>query len=606
MRTLRVLRSRSNFLASTLRVGASSAHSASSPIEESVLSARSALSLLSAILLGLATAGAGLGLMTTSAYILARAALHPSIAELEIAIVGVRFFGIARGVMRYLERLVSHEATFRLLARLRVRFYRALEPLAPARLLQYRSGDLLARIVADVETLQEFFLRALAPPAVAAGMAVVLAVLVGSFHPWLAVPLLAFWCVGGAGVPLLGRALRRAAAEQLVQARSDLNSALVDGIQGVADLKAFGREQATLEQVQAFGRELGRLQSRLARVAGLQGALAGLSANLAVVAVLATAIWLVERGALEGLWLAVAAMAVIAGFEAVLPLGPALQSLESGGEAARRLREIVGARPAVVDPASARTLPVSGAPAVRVENLRFAYGPGERPALDGVSFDLPPGKKLVIVGPSGAGKSTLAGLLLRFWEPQEGRILVDGYDLSEYAQEEWRSRIAAVAQETHLFNATVRENLLLARPEADEAQMIQAARLAQIHEFVESLPEGYDTWIGEQGVRLSAGQRQRLAIARAYLKDAPILILDEPAANLDALTEREMMRSLRELAAGRTVLFITHRPVGIEKADEILVLQAGHIVERGRHGELLQSGGLYRRMWDLQAEVLGT
>jgi ABC-type multidrug transport system fused ATPase/permease subunit len=293
---------------------------------------------------------------------------------------------------------------------------------------------------------------------------------------------------------------------------------------------------------------------------------------------------------------------VISSFEAVLPLPQAFQTLENSLEAARRLFEIVDTEPAVVDPASPALPPDQYS--LRVEELGFSYEADQSPALDGVTFDLPQAGWLAVVGPSGAGKSTLVHLLLRFWDYGQGRILLAGRELRQIGQEELRRLIAVVSQHTHLFNGTVRANLLLARPEATEAEMVQAAQQAQIHDFVQSLPEGYDTWIGEQGLRLSSGQRQRLAIARALLKNAPILILDEPTANLDPLTEQALMASIRALAAGRTTLIITHRLVGLEDADEILVLRAGRVVERGQHHDLMQMGGLYRRMWDLQNQVL--
>jgi ATP-binding cassette subfamily C protein CydC len=555
-----------------------------------------------AALLGFATIGSSIGLMTTSGYLIARAALRPSIADLQVAIVGVRFFGLARGVFRYLERYVSHDVTFRLLARLRVWFYTALEPLAPARLMQYRSGDLLARVVADVETLENVYLRVLAPPVVAILVTMLVMVLMGSFHPRLAVALLVFLLLAGAGLPLLTRALGRSAGRRLVRVRSELNGALVDGIQGLADLLAFGGEGCHLERIGGLSREMQSLQARMARIDGLQGALTGLLMNMATLAVLAVAIPLVSGGDLDGVYLALLVLAVISGFEAVLPLPQAFQTLEHSLEAARRLFEIVDAEPVIADPPAPALLPVRCD--LQVRNLCFSYGDGQLPALDGLTFDLPWGRQVAVVGPSGAGKSTLAHLLVRFWQYQQGEILLAGRDLRQYDQEELRRLMAVVSQHTYLFHATVRENLLLARPEATEAEMIRAAQQAQIHDFIRSLPQGYDTWIGEQGLRLSGGQRQRLAVARAILKDAPILILDEPTANLDALTERELMTALQALAAGRATLLITHRLVGLEAADEILVLRAGRIVERGRHHELMQIRGLYRHMWDLQNQIL--
>ena len=555
-----------------------------------------------AALLGFATIGSSIGLMTTSGYLIAKAALRPSIAELQIAIVGVRFFGIARGAFRYLERTVSHDVTFRLLARLRAWFYRALEPLAPARLMEYRSGDLLARIVADIGTLENFYLRVIAPPAVALLVTLLVTLLMGSFDPRLAVTLLLFLLLAGVGLSLLTQALARGPGRRMVHVRSELNSALVDGIQGVADLLAFGGQERHLDRVVDLSRNLGGLQERMARIGGLQGALTGLLMNLATLAVLVVAIPLVSGGQLDGVYLALLVLAVISSFEAVLPLPQAFQTLENSLEAARRLFEVVDADPAVVDPASPAPLPDRYA--LRVEELGFSYGPDQPPALDGITFDLPQTGRLAVVGPSGAGKSTLVHLLLRFWDYDRGRVLLAGRELRQVGQEDLRRLIAVVSQHTHLFTGTVRENLLLARPEATEAEMVQAAEQAQIHGFVRSLPEGYDTWIGEQGLRLSSGQRQRLAIARALLKNAPILILDEPTANLDPLTEQALMGSTRALAAGRTTLTITHRLVGLEDADEILVLRAGRVVERGQHHDLMQMGGLYRRMWDLQNQVL--
>jgi ABC-type multidrug transport system fused ATPase/permease subunit len=340
----------------------------------------------------------------------------------------------------------------------------------------------------------------------------------------------------------------------------------------------------------------------MARIGGLHSSLTGLLMNLATLAVLVVAISLVDSTRLNGVYLALLIMATIAGFEAVLPLPQALQTLDGSLEAARRLFEIVDAEPAISDPASPASAPAGYA--LRADDLRFAYDPEGHPALDGVSFQLPQGGQLAIVGPSGAGKSTLVYLLLRFWDYQSGSLLLAGKELQRYRQEEVRRLVAVVSQHTHLFNATVRDNLCLARPEATSADLIEAAQQAQIHEFIQSLPDGYETWIGEQGLRLSGGQRQRLAIARAILKDAPMLVLDEPTANLDALTEREVMGALQSLMRGRTSLVITHRLVGLEAADEILVLRGGRVVERGRHHELVQMDGFYRRMWDLQRQAM--
>jgi ABC-type multidrug transport system fused ATPase/permease subunit len=395
----------------------------------------------------------------------------------------------------------------------------------------------------------------------------------------------------------------------------------VDGIQGVADLVSFGQEAAWLERMQAQSRALVGAQARMAWAGGLHGALGSLLTSVAALTVLIVAIPLVNAAQIQGVNLAVLVLAAMASFEAVLPLPLAAQYLDSTLESARRLFEIVDAYvqpgPAGAPfsrggggnlPSPAQAGEVSrigvGACDLRLENLHFHYDADALPTLDAVSFNLPQGGRLAIVGPSGAGKSTLVNLLLRFWDYEDGVIELGGRDLRGYDPDDVRHLMGVVSQNTYLFNATVRENLLIARPDATQVELEQAAQRAQIHSFVQSLPHGYDTWIGEQGQRLSGGERQRLAIARALLKDAPILILDEATANLDPVTEREVMQSIRELMQGRTTLIVTHRLVGLEDADEILVLQCGRVIERGRHAELIKANGMYRRMWGLQNQIL--
>ena len=571
-----------------------------------------------AALLGTATVSSGIGLMAASAWIIASAALHPSIADLQVAIVGVRFFGIARGVLRYLERYVSHQVTFRLLAHLRVWFYESIEPLAPAHLIHTgrSSGDLLARFVADIETLQNFYVRVISPPIAAVLVGALMWVFMCSYDKQLALMFLAVFVVASAGVPLLTRVLSREAGRQLVSTRAELNATLVDGIQGVADLVSFGQEDAWLERMQAQSRAWVGAQARMAWAGGLHGAFGSLLTSVAALAVLIIAIPLVNAAQIQGTHLAVLVLAAMASLEAVLPLPLAAQYLDSTLESARRLFEIVDACPQPgptgapplegPSPAQAGEGPRMGVRAcdLRVEHLHFRYDADALPALDDVSFNLPQGGRLAIVGPSGAGKSTLINLLLRFWDYKAGVIQLGGRDLQGYDPDDARHLMGLVSQSTYLFNATVRDNLLIARPKATRAELERAAQRAQIHSFVQSLPQGYDTWIGEQGLRLSGGERQRLAIARALLKDAPILILDEATANLDPVTERQVMQSIRELMQGRSTLIATHRLVGLEDADEILVLQCGRVIERGRHAGLIEANGLYRRMWDLQNQIL--
>lgn len=566
----------------------------------------------------------GIGLLMTSAWLIAKAALQPSIAELQVAIVGVRFFGLSRGVFRYLERYISHRVNFKLLARLRVWLYERLEPLAPARLQQHRSGDLLARIVADINTLEHFYVRVLAPPLVAVLTLGLMALLLGQFDGRLPLILTIFLVLAGGGLPLLIGRLGGGTGARLVGTRSELNATLVDAIQGLPDLLAFGVEGRYTRQVAALSLETASLQARMAAINGLSSGLLALLTNLAVVTGLVVAIPLVREAQLEGVQLAAIALGIMASFEAVAPLPQAAQYLEQSLAAARRLFELVEpdksrqteptfrpeirsavqpppdlpATPANLDAQAALPFP----PRIVVADLRFRYEPDAAPALDGVSFELPPGGRVAVVGPSGAGKSTLINLLLRFWDYQEGEISVNGWSLRQLEPEAVRELFSVVTQDPYLFSGTVRDNLLLARPDASHQELVEAARQAQIHDFIQSLPNGYDTWIGEQGVQLSGGQRQRLAIARALLKNAPILIFDEPTANLDRLTAARLWRDLLPVLRSRSVLLITHQLIGLEAANEILVLYRGRVVERGQHSQLMRTHGLYWRMWKLQRQ----
>ncbi len=558
------------------------------------------------VLLGAVTIAASVGLMGASSWLISMAALHPSIAELQVAIVGVRFFGILRGVARYLERLVSHGVTFRLLARLRVWFYEKLEPLAPARLMTYRVGDLLNRIVADVETLENFYVRAVAPPLVAVVIVLGTALFLGGNAPELGWIYFGFAFLLGGILPFIAHFVSRRPGAALTDLRAALRVRAVDYIQGLPDLLAFGRGADYRARLQDAGRGYGRAQRHMAQVTGLSGAAGVLLANLGMWSVLALSIPLVSSGRLDGVMLAVLALMAQASFEAVQPLPLAAQMLASSLASARRLFEMVDAREEKREQKEEKS--EKGGEkrfsALSISALSFAYPGAERPALREVSFDLPPGKKMAIVGPSGAGKSTLVSLLLRFWDAPPGSIRLDGRDLLEVPEEAARAAFGVISQRTYLFNASIRENLLLANPSATQEQIEQAARLAGIHDFIIGLPQGYETPTGERGLRLSGGERQRLAIARALLRASPILLLDEPTANLDPLTEQRILENIFALAEGRSLLLITHRLIGLEAMDEILVLEGGRVVERGIHADLLRASGLYRQMYALQQRIL--
>jgi ATP-binding cassette subfamily C protein CydCD len=556
-----------------------------------------------AILLGFATIASGIGLLGTSAYLIASAALQPSIAVLQVPIVGVRFFGLSRGIFRYLERLTAHETTFRVLANLRTWFYRALEPLAPARLQAYHSGDLLSRILADINTLENFFIRGAAPPIVALLISVMMGFWFAGYAPALAGVLLLFLALAGIGLPLLVRRLSRAPGAAVITQSAALNHTLIDGIQGLPDLLLNNQLLGYADKLKAQSRSFDMGLSSLARLNAFQNSMMLLLNLLCVWFVLFVGVPMVQAGRFTGIALSVIVLAAMAAFEAVQPLPQAASTLESCLQAAARLEQIIRAKPEVTAPSHSLALPHS-APTVAAHRLSFTYPQAGQPALEDLTFTLPAGQRLAIVGPSGAGKSTLAALLVRFWDCPPGAIHIAGQDIREFDPDELRSMIAVVSQRADIFNTTLRENLLIARPEASQDELELACQQANLQDLIQTLPQGYDTFLGEQGQRLSAGERQRIAIARAFLKAAPILIFDEATANLDALTEQNIWRSLRTLMAGRTTLLFTHRLVNLESMHTILVLRDGRVVERGTHAELAQAGGLYQQMLALQNEIL--
>lgn len=553
--------------------------------------------MLAAAGFGWLTIAANIGLMATSALLIATAALQPSVAELSVAIVGVRFFGVSRAIFRYLERYIAHDATFKLLGRIRSWFFTRLEPLAPARLQAWQSGELFSAIVGDVETLKDFYLRVLAPPLIAVLILLGMVVFLQQFSSGLALLLVGAFVFAGILMPLLVRCLNRGSGTKLVAARAELNAYLADTVNGIAELAAFDRKERQLAGIGRIQERLTAFQGKVAAVSALTEAAGNLTMNSALWGALCITIPLVHSGLVAGVYLPVLALAVQSSFEAVLVLPMAVHHLAESLAAARRLFAIADTAPAVRQPATAARLPAYTGLIVR--NVSFEYDAWGQ-VLHEVSFDLPPGKRLAIVGPSGAGKSTIIHLLLRFWEYDSGRITLGGTDYRTLPPEEIRSVFNVVSQQTHIFNASIRDNILIAQPSAGEEALKAAVQGAALTEFIAALPQGLDTAVGHNGQALSGGQRQRIAIARALLKAAPVVLLDEPTTGLDAVTEKQIMATLAGLSRDRATLLITHRLTGLETMDEILVLEAGRVAERGRFPELMAGKGLFYRLYNLQ------
>jgi ATP-binding cassette, subfamily C, bacterial CydC len=529
-----------------------------------------------AAFLGVLTILFGVGLMGTAGYLISRAAEHPAVLSLTAAIVGVRFFGLARPVARYLERLASHDVALRSLGRARARVYEAVEPLAPAQLEDTRRGDLLSRFVGDVDSLQNLYLRGLEPPLVALIAGAASVALAALFLPAAGLVLAAGLLLGGIAVPVAAASLSRRSSARYARARGALAAELVETLAGSTELAAFGLERDRMRTMHRADSRLVRISRRAAFTDGLGDGLRVLVTGATLVGVLAVSVQAHAEGRLDRVLIALLAFISLAAFEAVQPLTESFRELQATVAAGRRVLDLTDRVPRIVDPALPLPAPVQPF-AIELDEVRARYGPDERPALDGFSLRLEPGRRVVLLGRSGAGKTTVVRLLMRFIDPERGRVTLAGEDLRCFRQEDVRALIAVAGQDAHLFSASIRDNLRLARPDASDDDLARALRSARILDWVLSLPDGLDTLVGEEGRELSGGERQRIVLARALLTEAPVLVLDEPTAHLDPQTAKALVRDVFTAARGRTVLLITHRPEGVDLADEVVVLREARV-----------------------------
>lgn len=500
----------------------------------------------------------------------------------------IRAFAIMRTAGRYGERVISHEATFRVLAGLKRWFYDAIEPLAPAGLGAQSSGDLLARIRGDIERLELVFLRILSPIVVAVFAVLVVASVTIWYLPAAGFVLVALLVAGGVALPLWAARAGADASRKITTLSATMKDDVVDGLEGLGDLQLAGRDDA-------FRADIGRLtetyigeEARLARVQGLSTAGIGLAANLALFTVLLLAIPSVRAGSLMPAELPMLMLLAVASFDAVAPLPLAFQTLAGTLASARRLFELADREPVVRE--AEKPAPLPQRHDLVFEDVSFRYRPSQLFVVAGIDIDLSEGRRIAIVGESGSGKSSLISLAVRFWDPAAGKITLGGTDIAQLSFTDLRARIAVQAQSPHLFAATIRDNLLIARPDANDGQIEAAARAADIHDFIMSLPKGYDTFVGAHGHLLSGGEGRRIAIAQALLKDTPILMLDEPTEGLDVATAQRMLGRVLDAAHGRSVVLVTHNAIGLEAMDEIIVLAAGRIAARGDFATLTAPG----------------
>lgn len=527
-------------------------------------------------LLSLLTIAAGVALLAVSGYLIQQASLRPPILSLDVAAVGVRLFSLLRATGRYFDRLATHDAVLRLLADTRVEVYEAMEPRTPGAYDQDRIGDLMRNVTADVNSLQDFYARGLLPPAVAA-----IALLAGAFVAGLAtaslgVTLFAVALTGALAV-VLGAALSaRGAAGRLAVLSGALAADIADALLGRRDLEGAGALDARIAAIEARSRAVRREQEGLAWSRAAAAGLVSLASAATVFAVLVAGIMAVAAGLVPAIIVGVVAIGAMAVGEPIAMLPAAVDGFRSGRAATERLAAVTTRPLPVAEPID----PVAAPEGSRVElrGITMRYAAGGRTALSGVSLVLEPGRSVGIRGASGAGKSTLAAVLVRFRDYEGGEYLLGGVDVHRLLGSDVRARVGLLAQDAHVFATSVRENVRLARPEATDAELTEAARRAQLLDWIELLPQGWDTLVGERGAMISGGQRRRLALARALLADFPVLVVDEPTEALDTLTARDVMADIRRATRDRALLVFSHRASDMTGLDAIYTMRGGVLI----------------------------
>jgi ATP-binding cassette, subfamily C, bacterial CydC len=526
-------------------------------------------------LLGLASAAATIGLLAGSGYLVGRAALRPSLDSIVGLLAAVEVLAFLRGPLRYAERVVGHDAALRALTGWRVWLYDRLAPRVPAALTGWRSGDLLASAIDDVDALQDLYLRTLLPVAISVGAAIVGTVAVGLILPSAGLALgLAL------AVALVVPAVftwRRSGDDEMAELAGSLSANVVDALEGAPELLAFGADGAALEKIEAMGIRADALERHHARIGAGCALVIQVCLAVAVTTVLVLGVVAVHDHRIGQVMVAVLPLAALATFETVPGVPLAVARALTVRSAADRLYAL-DAVPVPVHDLKATQELVGGVPELRFDDATLRYGPNLPRALDGVSLLLRPGGRLAVTGSSGAGKSSLVNALLRYWPLESGMLSLEGIDVTMLAQAGVRGSTALADQRAQLFAGTVRSNVTLGRPDAADEEVLAVLRTAQLSDWVATLPEGLDTPVGEDGVSVSGGERRRLAVARALLAPGPLLVLDEPTSGLDAGLAERLVEGVFDAAGARSVLLITHRSAEAARCEETVILEAGRVL----------------------------
>jgi len=557
------------------------------------------LSFIGSLFFAFFTIFCNVALLTSSAWLIAKAGLHPALVALSLAIVGVRFFGISRAVSRYIERYISHYMAFQGLYGLRVWFYKQIEPLAPAVLQHYGSGDLLNRIISDIETLQFYYLRVLIPPGAAIMLTVVAIVFLMQFGINFAVLLLIAAIVAGALIPLMVLRHNRQAVDSALFIRSHIKTALVETVDGVMDILTYGKERYIINAIDEQFGKLEQKQIHIHKGNARGDAMFLLVVQLTMVLGAILAILDVRSHYFEGIYIAVLAIGLQSYFEALQPMITMFYHKRESEKATERLLALAKQEPQVIDDLNSRI--ELGVPSgLRFTHTSFSYN--NTVVYNDFNLSIANQEKVAIVGPSGAGKTTLFMILERFYD-YKGSVQYNGREIKTLPQEMMRSLCTTLSQDTYIFHATVEENIRLAKPTATMEELEAAINFAGLSELIASLPQGLETMLGAGEIKLSGGQRQRIALARVYLRDAELLLLDEPLEGLDQVSRQNLQEALYRLMEGRTVIYITHHLHGLEKMDRILFMEKGVIQEEGTYDQLMKVNSRFKRYKQLSMEI---